>query len=110
MVEQNKFELADKVLTFILLIFTIVLIIYAYKYELTLAPKSMLIAYDYESISKKTEDELNELNEKEKNIKLKHEELTKYKTIQTVSDVFKGISATYVVILGTISLFKRTTY
>lgn len=107
MVEQNKFELADKVLTFILLIFTIVLIIYAYKYDLTLAPKSMLIAYDYESISKKTEDEL---NEKEKNIKLKHEELTKYKTIQTVSDVFKGISATYVVILGTISLFKRTTY
>ena len=74
MVEQNKFELADKVLTFILLIFTIVLIIYAYKYDLTLAPKSMLIAYDYESISKKTEDEL---NEKEKNIKLKHEELTK---------------------------------
>jgi hypothetical protein len=106
-VEQNGYELMDKVFTFTLLIFTIVLLIYAFKYELTLVPKSMVITYDYESISKKKEDEL---NEKEKNIKLKHEELEKYKTIQFVSDVFKGVSAAYVITLGTISLFKRTTY
>jgi len=96
-IEQNKYEILDKLFSITLLILTIILIYYAYIYELTLVPKSMTIL---------DTTDINGLNEKQLE---DYNNLKKYNQRQFISDIIKGISAIYVIGLGSTRCFKRTT-
>ncbi len=99
-IEQNLQEQIYKFFTILLLILTLVLIIYAKKYDLILVPSSMI-----KNISTDNKEIINSEEEYIKNQK----ELEHYNRIQKSSDVIKGISVLYLIILSSSRIFKRTT-
>jgi hypothetical protein len=110
-IEQNNSERINIFFTIILIILTILLIYYANKYDLTLAPKYMIkdytvIKYSNDNNLTIDKDKINEENKTNLN-HLKN--LQKYKKIQLSSDIIKGISVSYIIILSGIRIFKRTT-
>lgn len=88
-VEQSKAEFFNYVFTFSLFVLTIVLLVLASQYELELVPKSII-----------NRDALTETQKKD---------LKWYNDVQLSSDIIKGLSVAYLITLGSIRIFKRTT-
>ena len=111
-IEQNYFEKLNILFNILLMVLTIVLILYATNYDLTLAPRSMIKDYNIVKYSDKdnlTDNEKNIINT-ENYIKTENlNNLNKYRKIQITSDIFKGISIVYIALLTGFRVFKRTT-
>lgn len=88
-IEQNRWEIFDKFFTFLLVIFTLILIIYAYQYDFTLVPKNLI------------QTNMNLIDQ---------QNLQRYKNIQLTTDIIKGMSVMYIIILSSVRIFKRTTF
>lgn len=86
---KSSFEIINSIFTISLFIFTILLLILAYKYSLELVPKSII-----------NRDLLTETQKKE---------LEWYNNVQFTSDIVKGVSIFCLVLFSTIRVFKRTT-
>jgi hypothetical protein len=102
-VEQSMYERFNYGFTAVLLLFTIILMVYEKKNNLHLIP--------YEHNIDENCKKLMELSEEEKKIKIEEDakNVKYYENIKLASDIVKGLSVAYIVGLGIVRIYKRTT-